>query len=201
MADPYYTLECLEAERSVGFLIKRCGVLMTQIAERRFESQPISFNQWVILIRLSQVPHISPTVLSEFMGHDMGALTRLVDELEHKGLARRERSQHDRRAVEIAITPEGRRLALAGKRFVVDLLNELVEPYSRTEMDTFISLLQKLLARMQGVVKPTTPEEPADAASDRHGRRGTSRAGGKAPRMALKSSRRKPLESRRKPLE
>ena len=163
MTEPYYRPETLEPERSVGFLIKRCGVLMTQIAERRFESQPISFNQWIILIRLTISPHASPTELSEFMGHDMGALTRLVDELEHKGLVRRERSQHDRRAVEITLTPEGRRLGYAGKRYVVELLNELVEPYSHAEIDLFISLLQRLLARMQGVAKAATPEEPAKA--------------------------------------
>jgi DNA-binding MarR family transcriptional regulator len=179
MTEPYYRLETLEPERSVGFLIKRCGVLMMQIAERRFESQEISFNQWVILIRLTVSSHASPTELSEFMGHDMGALTRLVDELEHKGLVRRERSQHDRRAVEITLTPEGRRLAYAGKRFVVELLNELVEPYSHAEIDLFISLLQRLLARMQEVAKPAaaaTAEEPA-----------------KVSRMTVKASRRKPL--------
>ena len=172
----YYNAETLEPQRSVGFLIKRCGVLMTQFAERSFESQPISFTQWVALMTLTQSPHTSPTELSCHMGHDMGALTRLVDELEHRGLVRRERSQHDRRAVEITLTPEGRRLGYAGKRYVVELLNELVEPYSHAEIDSFISLLQRLLARMQGLTKPATPEEPA-----------------KVSRTTVKASRRKAL--------
>ena len=34
MAESYYTLESLEAGKSFGFLIKRCGIVMTQIAER-----------------------------------------------------------------------------------------------------------------------------------------------------------------------
>jgi hypothetical protein len=42
--------------------------------------------------------------------------------------------------VGIIITPEGRRVALAGKRLMVGLLNELVEPYSKGEADTLISL-------------------------------------------------------------
>jgi len=147
----YYTVESLEAERSVGFLIKRCGVLMTQFAERSFESQPISFTQWVVLMTLGQRSHVSPTELSANIGHDMGALTRLVDELHREGLVRRERSEEDRRAVEIAITAEGRRVANSGKRVVVDLLNQLVEPYSAEEIESLIVLLQKFLARMQAV--------------------------------------------------
>ncbi len=109
MPESYYTLESLEANNSVGFLIKRCGIVMTQIAERRFESQQISFTQWMVLIWLTKRPQASPTELSAHLGHDMGALTRVVDELEREGMVRRDRSQHDRRAVEIAITPEGRR--------------------------------------------------------------------------------------------
>jgi DNA-binding MarR family transcriptional regulator len=126
---------------------------MTQIAERSFESQRISFTQWVVLITLSQRPHASPTELSCHMGHDMGALTRVVDELQRDGLVRRERSEHDRRAVEIGITAEGRRVTNAGKRVVVDLLNQLVEPYTREEVDALIVLLQKFLARMQSLDK------------------------------------------------
>ena len=175
MTDPYYTVESLEPNRSVGFLIKRCGVLMTQMAERGFESQPISFTQWIVLMLLTQRPHASPTELSALMGHDMGALTRLVDELARDALVRRERSEHDRRAVEIAITPEGRRVAQAGKRVVVDMLNRLVEPYSRTEIEALTALLQKFLAQLEEAAKAATPVEPPDAAPGRHSKRETGR--------------------------
>ena len=35
MRQPYYTLATLQASNSVGFLMKRCGVLMSQLAEQR----------------------------------------------------------------------------------------------------------------------------------------------------------------------
>src|SRR5215469_9157021 len=104
MTRPYYTVENLEAGKSIGFLVKRCGVLMTQIAERHFESTSVSFIQWNALMRLcSKAGHMSATELSNELGYDMGALTRVVDELERRGLVRRERSRRDRRAVEIAV--------------------------------------------------------------------------------------------------
>src|SRR5271155_974055 len=172
MAEAFYTVESMEANNSVGFLIKRCGIVMTQIAERRFDSQPISFIQWLVLIWLSQRPHASPTELSMHLGHDMGALTRVVDELEREGMVRRDRSQHDRRAVEIAITSEGRPVARAGKRLMVDLLNELLAPYSKAEVATLILLLQRLLLRMQDAAQLAAPADPQSAAySQRRNRR------------------------------
>ncbi|HZR36181.1 MAG TPA: MarR family winged helix-turn-helix transcriptional regulator [Nevskia sp.] len=163
MTEPYYKVETLEPMKSIGFLIKRCGVMMSQLAERRFESQQISFTQWLVLIRLRFHDHMSATRLSEELGHDMGALTRLVDTLERAGLVRRERSRQDRRAVEIAITAEGRRTVEACMGFMVGLMNELVEPYTKEEMETLIRQLQRLMLRLQEFVE-RVPRGPAKAA-------------------------------------
>lgn len=187
MPESYYTLESMEANTSLGFLIKRCGIVMTQIAERRFESQPISFIEWMVLIWLFQRPFASPSELSAHMGHDMGALTRVADELERNGLVRRDRSERDRRAVELAITPDGRRHALAGKQLMVELLNELVAPYSNTEVEILISLLQRLLLRLQDTAQ-LSPSSDA---------KGATTIQGKSPR-ANRKSRNPQRKSRRK---
>src|SRR5215469_5376427 len=156
MSKPYYRVETLEPGKSIGFLVKRCGVLMTQIAERQFETTSISFTQWIALMRLAwQAGHMSATQLSKELGYDMGALTRLVDELERRGLVRRERSQRDRRAVEIAVTAAGRRQADSAKPVVVKLLNQLMEQYSDAEIATLIDLMQRMLVRLQDVAAST----------------------------------------------
>ncbi|HWZ63475.1 MAG TPA: MarR family winged helix-turn-helix transcriptional regulator [Steroidobacteraceae bacterium] len=154
MRQPYYSLESLEPDNSVGYLLKRCGILMHQVAERRFESLPITFSQWVVLVHLARQEHISATQLSAHLGHDMGALTRVVDELERLGFARRERSRRDRRAVEIAITAAGRREATNAKRVVVELLNRLVEPFTPREIDVLLGLLQRLHGHLQEAATP-----------------------------------------------
>ena len=194
MPESFYTLESLEPENSVGFLVKRCGIVMTQVAERTFEAHQISFTQWMVLMWLTQRPHASPTELSAHLGHDMGALTRMVDELERDGMVRRDRSRQDRRAVEIAVTPEGRRVAHAGKRLMVDLLNELVAPYSKAEADALISLLQHLLSRLQNAAGLPLPADSESAIPNRRGKR-------RSASITLKRSRPKPRETRRKSLE
>jgi len=162
MNQPYYTIDTLEPGRSIGFLVKRCGILMTRVAERRFGTKPVSFTQWFVLATLSQYEHVSPTILSENTAYDMGALTRIVDGLESGHLVRRERSKRDRRAVEIALTPEGRRCLQEGRHILVDLLNDLVTPYTRRELDMLIGLMQRLLLHLQD--SDANPEAPAGRA-------------------------------------
>src|SRR5215469_3476403 len=54
MSNPRYTVDNLEPGESIGYLVKRCGALMTQIADRRFEATSVSFTQWIALMRLSE---------------------------------------------------------------------------------------------------------------------------------------------------
>jgi DNA-binding MarR family transcriptional regulator len=175
---PYYALETLEANRSVGFLLKRCSVLMTQVAEARFAKLASSFTQWLVLVNLTKQEHTSATRLSAELGHDMGALTRVVDELERRGLARRERSRRDRRAVEIAITAAGRKEAQEGKRVIVELLNNLVEPLSTDEIDTLIALLQRLFHHLQRVTGSSALPAPSPTGVDRSRRARKPASGG-----------------------
>lgn len=177
MSQPYYTIDNLEAGKSIGFLVKRCGGLMSQLAERRFAAERVSFMQWMVIANLARFEHLTASALAAETCHDMGALTRIVDGLEKEGLARRERSARDRRVVEIALTPEGRRQLQAGKRLVVELLNSLAVPFSRQELETLIALMQRMLARLQEAEGMASAAQPAPEVS-RRGRARRTRAGG-----------------------
>jgi DNA-binding MarR family transcriptional regulator len=169
MPQPFYTIDTLEAGKSVGFLIKRCGGLMSQIAERRFAAEKVSFTQWMVLANLGRFEHLTATALSAETCHDMGALTRIVDDLAQAGLVRRERSERDRRVVEITLTTEGRRQLQAGKRLVVELLNSLVAPFSRPEIETLIVLLQRMMGRLQEVEGASSTPQPQEPPRTRRG--------------------------------
>ena len=171
MSQPFYTVDTLEAPNSIGFLVKRCGGLMSQVAERRFATEQVSFTQWMVIANLGRFERLTATALSEQTCHDMGALTRIVDDLEKAGLVRRERTERDRRVVEITLTPEGRRYLQAGKRLVVELLNSLAEPFSRQELETLIALLQRMMARLQQAAQMTSAPEPQEVPRRRRGAR------------------------------
>jgi DNA-binding MarR family transcriptional regulator len=167
MSQPFYTVDSLEAGKSIGFLIKRSGGLMSQLAEQRFTGEQVSFMQWMVLANLARFEHLTATALSAETCHDMGALTRIVDGLEGAGLVKRDRSARDRRVVEITLTPEGRRQLQSGKRLVVELLNSLVAPFSRQEIETLIGLLQRMMARLQEADAAGSIPQPREAPRSR----------------------------------
>lgn len=169
MAEPFYTVDTLEPSKSIGFLVKRCGGLMSQLAERRFATEQVSFTQWMVIANLGRFDRLTATRLSEETCHDMGALTRIVDDLEREGLVRRERTERDRRVVEIALTSEGRRYLQAGKRIVVELLNSLVAPFSRQELETMIAVMQRMMARLEEAEGVTSAPKPQEAPRSRSG--------------------------------
>lgn len=149
MSKLHYTTDALEAGKSVGFLVKRFGLLIGKVAKRRFVTEGISFTQWFVLASLSGYERVSATTLSAETGYDMGALTRIIDGLQTGGLVQRERSNRDRRAVQIGLTSEGRRRLQAGKRVLAELLTELAPPHSPRELGALIGFLRRMLVRLQ----------------------------------------------------
>jgi DNA-binding MarR family transcriptional regulator len=185
MSEPFYTVDTLEAPNSIGFLVKRCGGLMSQLAERHFATEQVSFTQWMVIAILGRYERLTATALSEETCHDMGAMTRIVDDLEDEGLVRRERTERDRRVVEIALTPQGRRYLQTGKRLVVELLNSLAEPFSRQELETLIALLQRLMARLQEAEMTTSAIQQPQQKPPRSRARSATEASG--PRQVRRS--------------
>lgn len=76
-------------QRQVGLSIPQL-VCMRAIHDLEAESQDVT------VMKVSQIVHLSPPTVS-----------RIIDRLAKAGLVTRERSQHDRRKVAIALTPAG----------------------------------------------------------------------------------------------
>jgi DNA-binding MarR family transcriptional regulator len=83
--------------------------------------------------------------LGATLGLAKSSLTGLVDRTERNGLVRREPDPQDMRAVRVALTPQGRRLA---EEFYVETcrrVEKLTEALGATERDTLADLLGRVL--------------------------------------------------------
>lgn len=72
-------------------------------------------------------------------------LTGIVDRLEEKGLAVRERNSRDRRVVRVILTAEGTRVYEAALPILEESLSRFFSPLDRSEQKTLASLLRKLM--------------------------------------------------------
>lgn len=156
MAKPFYDLETYGAKKSIGCKIRQLNNLMTPRAEARFVDQELTFSHWLALMALRDGIADTCAGLSRHMNYDSGAITRLVDHLEERGLVVRSRSTSDRRVVKLSLTKAGQAMWKKLTPAVVEYWNDLLEGFSHTEAETLVSLLARLLARME--------QEPVKAA-------------------------------------
>ena len=105
----------------------------------------LSGMQFAVLKHLAEGAADTAADLCRFMHHDTGAMTRILDRLEQKGLLRRERCREDRRVVFLRIAPAGRaqlpRLVAAGTR----VLQAHLAGFSQAEIDTLKAYLGRMI--------------------------------------------------------
>lgn len=156
---PYYTEENLSCRRSIGYLVRRLHNLFVPRAEAKFASAELSFTQWVTLMGLGEGIAKTCAEIAQHLGHDTGATTRMLDQLEKRGIVKRERDTLDRRVVNVVLTAKGRAMSKSLAPRMVDMWNESLTDFSRAEVNTLIELLTRLLAR----IEQESTEAPARA--------------------------------------
>lgn len=97
------------------------------------------------LMRLSQADGVSMGEMARGIGCDPSYITALVDDLDSRGLARREPAPYDRRVKIIVLTDEGRKLA-AEITAVLSVPPAALSGLSATELRQLRNLLDKVLA-------------------------------------------------------
>ena len=133
------------ADDSVGYLMRRVLTAITQAADKRLEPDGLTHIQWGPLFMLRTARASTVAELARELQTDPGAMTRLLDRLEAKGLCRRERSTDDRRVVRIELTPEGEVAASRVPAVLPQVMNELLAGFSHAEWSALKSLLQRML--------------------------------------------------------
>ena len=95
---------------SVGHLMGRARASMLCSLDAELARFGLSGMQFAVLKHLSEGTARTAADLCRVMFHDTGAMTRILDRLEHKGLVRRERCREDRRVVFLRVAANGRAL-------------------------------------------------------------------------------------------
>lgn len=151
----HYQPETYHARGSVGYLIKRAHGLLVDHIEGAVTPSGFTFTQWVVMMYLRDGLALNATELCVRLRHDSGALTRVIDQLEARGLVARERSREDRRAVQLKLTETGLQTVNGLVPAVVDKLNYALRDFTRTEASELNRLLVKLVQNIdEGASQP-----------------------------------------------
>jgi MarR family 2-MHQ and catechol resistance regulon transcriptional repressor len=82
--------------------------------------------------------------LAEYLGLAVNSVTDVVDALEKKGLARRQRDDADRRIVRIELTKAGRDAAQTITTSIMDIYRTFLSALTVEEQETLLALYRKI---------------------------------------------------------
>lgn len=135
---------------SVGYLVKHAQLAMRARVELAFASQGITFQQWIVLMHLRDGLANTVAELCREARHDSGAMTRIIDQLEERGLIERQRKTSDRRVVNLSLTPAGRKMVESLIPLVVDTLNLALDGFTHAEVAQLQEYLRRIIAQLGG---------------------------------------------------
>jgi len=133
-----------DMSESIGHQLVGLMTMMKREVEARMAKYDLTDAQWKPLWLLKIGRASTAIELAREMDVDAGAITRMVDRLEAKGLIERLRSDEDRRVVHLHLTKAGEATAEKVPHVLASVHNDLLRGFSEAEWKQ----LRKLLSRM-----------------------------------------------------
>jgi DNA-binding MarR family transcriptional regulator len=96
-------------EAHVGYWLRYVSNHVSHAFALKVENAGVSVAEWVVLRELLAQSCV-PSALADRLGVTRGAISKIVDRLESKGLARRTQSEADRRSQTLTLTAGGKAL-------------------------------------------------------------------------------------------
>jgi DNA-binding MarR family transcriptional regulator len=151
-----YDIATYQPKKSVSYMLNRVRVEMLAaldselVADRRLAPLEISSAQFIVIAMLAASSEpMSASNLCKGISYDAGAMTRMLDRLESKGLIRRNRSAHDRRLMHLELTEEGRAVYPRMREISMAVANHFLRGFTKTEARQLEGLLGRMLENAQ----------------------------------------------------
>lgn len=142
----FYKAAGYRAEESVGYLMKRVMLSIVAQADKRLGEHGLTSAQWGPLVRMQGSGGSTVAELARWSNVDAGAMTRLLDRLEKKGLCKRVRSTEDRRVVQVELTPDGEAAITEVPAVLAEVMNAHLAGFSKTEWQALKTYLNRMIA-------------------------------------------------------
>ena len=141
-----YDKRSFRSFESVGAYIGRVRKALIEKLDQELVALGLNTAQSLVIVMLAEEVASTASEMCRGLSHDPGAMTRLVDKLELKGLVRRVRTGDDRRSAQLALTAKGRALYPRIAEMQVNVFNRMLQGFDRSEVGELEGFLKRMLA-------------------------------------------------------
>jgi DNA-binding MarR family transcriptional regulator len=140
-----YDLKSYDPKRSIGGLLGRVKIEMGAAVDAELAPMDITAAQYVILMSLALGEAESASGLCKDISYDPGAMTRMLDRLERRGLVRRVAHPNDLRTFNLELTAEGEAVYPKLRASVMKVLNRFLRGFTPKEAKQLEGFLLRML--------------------------------------------------------
>lgn len=140
---PHESTDTMMNGESVGLFLNQARNALIADMDGAIKALDVSTMQMGLLITMKRGAASTPFELSKLLSIDTGAMTRMLDKLEAKGLLARSRSMEDRRVVNLALTEKGEQVMAQASVIVPQVLNARLAGFTKQEFNELRRLLAK----------------------------------------------------------
>ena len=151
LAATFYEEHSYQPHDSVGHMMRRIVTTVALDIERQLEASDLTNAQWVPLLKLYTGQASTVAELARECDLDAGAMTRLLDRIEAKGLCRRVRSEQDRRVVNLELTQAGVEAATKLPAVLCRVQNAHLAGFTEAEWALLKDFLKRILNNVQAI--------------------------------------------------
>jgi DNA-binding MarR family transcriptional regulator len=144
MAITHVNPRTFDIRDSLGYLVSHVRQEWIGALEVSLKPLDLTAAQYIVIINVGSGRAGTPVDLCRVMQYDTGAMTRLLDRIEAKGLIRRVAHGADRRCVALEMTAAGLDLYPKLLQIVMDMNKRALKGFTREETAS----LEKLLKRV-----------------------------------------------------
>lgn len=141
---PRYDGANYQVAESVGHQLVGLVQMMRREVELRMARHDLTDAQWRPLWLLKTGRATTAIELAREACVDAGAITRMVDRLEDKGLVERVRSETDRRVVHLRLTPAGEAAAARIPHVLASVNNDFLQGFSEREWKQLRRMVERM---------------------------------------------------------
>jgi DNA-binding MarR family transcriptional regulator len=136
----------------VGYASTLASVLLKKAFQKHLGALKLKAVEFSILVLVDTNPEVNQKQLGAAIDVAPPNLAMILDRMVEQGWVRRERSERDRRAQLIRLTPEGQALTTRARKIALSMEAEALKNLSAAEQAMLLELLQRV-ARGRGAAR------------------------------------------------
>ncbi len=149
----------MRREETVDYTIKAAWHAIARMYNQQASKHDITMSMGFVLLNIHSDEGTPATKIAPLMGLEARSLTRLLKNMEEKGLIYREADASDKRLVRIVLTKEGKRKKQKSRETVLRFNEAVRDQIEEKKLNTFFLVLQdiqKIIEKNNIYVKVTS---------------------------------------------